>query len=116
MPKENLVNKSILADSIDSLSSNNLKSMRKEKKLTLGKLAELTRLSPSYLSRIEVGSRRMNTDILQKLSRILECHPSDLLDPRGRSSMVTKDLPVYRTQPGNQNVDFASAADQTYRP
>jgi transcriptional regulator with XRE-family HTH domain len=45
----------------------------------LEELADLTGLSPSYLSRLESGSRRLNVDILNRIAGILSCHPGELL-------------------------------------
>ena len=56
-----------------------LRSIRIKRGFTLHQLSELTNLSPSYLSRIENGGRRLNTDIIKPLARILACHPGDLL-------------------------------------
>jgi len=58
---------------------NPLRDLRVNKGYTLEELALATGLSPSYLSRLESGSRRLNADIIQKLSTILECAPADLL-------------------------------------
>lgn len=56
-----------------------LRELRLKRGFTLEELAELTALSPSYLSRLESGSRRLNADILQRIATILACHPGDLL-------------------------------------
>jgi transcriptional regulator with XRE-family HTH domain len=103
-------------NTLGSLSSNNLKNLRKEKKLTLEKLAELSSLSPSYLSRLEVGTRRFNMDILQKLSHILECHPSDLIESNIKYSESVKDLPIYGARPNAETIDFGSPLEHGKRP
>lgn len=56
-----------------------LRELRLQRGYTLEELAELTRLSPSYLSRLESGSRRLNADILNRIAFVLSCHPGDLL-------------------------------------
>lgn len=56
-----------------------LRDLRLQRGFTLEELANVTKLSPSYLSRLESGSRRLNADILQRLANILSCHPGDLL-------------------------------------
>jgi transcriptional regulator with XRE-family HTH domain len=73
---------------------------------TLKELADVIQMSPSYLSRIEGGSRRLNSDILETLSQALSCRPADLLPQKRRHTggkemetatpSVEKDLPVYR--------------------
>lgn len=91
----------------------NLKILRRSQGLTLEALSEITGISPSYLSRLECGARRLNTDLMEKLSSVLNCAPSDLLkktfsNAHGRSSqsdLITlqgreanaqeRDLPIY---------------------
>lgn len=65
-----------------------MRDLRLSRGFTLEELAELTGLSPSYLSRLESGSRRLNADIMQKLSSILGCNPGELLPytPNGPTS------------------------------
>ena len=56
-----------------------LRDLRLKSSFTLEELAELTEMSPSYLSRLESGTRRLNADILQRLSIALSCNPAELL-------------------------------------
>tara|TARA_A100000171_G_C2137085_1_gene151183 strand:- start:1977 stop:2825 length:849 start_codon:yes stop_codon:yes gene_type:complete len=86
-----------------------LRELRLQRGFTLEELAELTRLSPSYLSRLESGSRRLNADILNRIAFVLSCHPGDLLphdshtskfiSPSAQqeeaSSSLPQDLPLY---------------------
>jgi transcriptional regulator with XRE-family HTH domain len=58
-----------------------LRKMRLERGFTLEELGQLTGLSPSYLSRLESGGRRLNADILKPIAKVLSCHPGDLLSP-----------------------------------
>ena len=119
-----------------SLTLANLKSIRKEQKLTLQKLSNLAKISPSYLSRLETGARRFNTDILEKLSTVLNCHPSDLLKLDDNSTSKNKnkailcfsskkDLPIYRSPISHlkntmtaqgYTIDFKTPFDWIYRP
>lgn len=66
-----------------SLRSSVLKILRKKRNLTLEQLSHLTQTSPSYLSRLENGTRRLNTDLLRKLAHALDCQPSALLEQEG---------------------------------
>jgi len=117
MPTKALLQNKPPSRPFEPLALNNLKNLRKEKKLTLEKLAELSQLSPSYLSRLEMGTRRFNTDILQKLSTILHCHPSDLIEGKKTvPSSGIKDLPIYRTQTNMQGVDFRKPINHIVRP
>jgi transcriptional regulator with XRE-family HTH domain len=61
--------------------SNNsyLRFLRKSTGLTLESLAEITGISISYLSRLESGSRRLNTDLISRLSKAFGCDPAELL-------------------------------------
>lgn len=63
-----------------------LRDLRLQRGYTLEELADLTKLSPSYLSRLESGTRRLNADILQRLAHVLSCHPGDLLLTDAQSS------------------------------
>lgn len=71
-----------------------LKILRRSKGFTLEGLAEVTGISPSYISRLECGARRLNTDLLKKLSSALECAPEDLI--RGTLTSVTSQPPRTR--------------------
>lgn len=89
-----------------------LRELRLQRGYTLEELAELTRLSPSYLSRLESGTRRLNADILQRIALVLSCHPGDLLPHDSHTSKfapqagqwakdsststLSQDLPFYR--------------------
>lgn len=74
-----------------------LKYLRKKNGYTLEALSKVTSISISYLSRLESGSRRLNTDLIRRLSSAFGCDPSELLqdtqhDGRysGRSVVVSK--------------------------
>lgn len=56
-----------------------LKYLRKRSALTLENLSQLTGISVSYLSRLESGARRLNTDLIKRLSQALDCDPAELL-------------------------------------
>lgn len=92
-----------------------LKDLRKKRGFTLAELAELTGISPSYISRLEAGGRRMNSDLLMKFSSALGCseyelvkshlniegeHPHQKMD-KEVSYLPQKDLPVYKLLPGD---------------
>lgn len=95
-----------------------LKSLRKAEGYTLEQLSQLTGISPSYLSRLEAGDRRLNTDLIQRLSEVFQCSPADLLQTpgtEGRSGhtsqprrnkvfLFQRDLPVYAIR-ANEEVD-----------
>lgn len=56
-----------------------LRDQRLKRGLSLVELSRLTGLSASYLSRLESGSRRLNSDIIKTISETLLCEPADLL-------------------------------------
>jgi len=56
-----------------------LKYLRKRNGYTLETLSEITSISISYLSRLESGARRLNTDLIKRLSHAFSCDPSELL-------------------------------------
>lgn len=85
-----------------------LRDLRIKAGLTLEELSDATKMSPSYLSRLESGSRRLNEDIINRLSTALKCTPADLLmtipanDGQRSASLFSAensnavaDLPVY---------------------
>lgn len=91
-------------------SNHPLRELRIRAGFTLEDLAAATQLSQSYLSRLESGTRRLNEDILQRLSSVLACNPADLLPypstytsqrsmdelPTPQNSSFVQDLPVYK--------------------
>lgn len=101
------------------------------KGLTLEELGDQTDLSPSYLSRLESGSRRLNADIIEKLCEVLSCQPGELLAAKAETSYVgyeytpvnknaqNHDLPLYHlatNSNGTQTIDFAHPTEWMARP
>ena len=56
-----------------------LKFLRKKDGYTLETLSQVTNVSISYLSRLESGSRRLNTDLIRRLAHAFRCSPAELL-------------------------------------
>ena len=52
--------------------SENIKTFRKERKMTQEQLAEACNLSTSYISYIETGKKKINFSKLEKIARILD--------------------------------------------
>ena len=65
-----------------------LKYLRKRSGYTLETLSEITSISISYLSRLESGSRRLNTDLIRRLSHAFSCDPAELLQEVSHDSHV----------------------------
>jgi transcriptional regulator with XRE-family HTH domain len=53
-----------------------IKLLREQKKLSAKDLAERVGLSPSQMSRLESGQRRVDAVLLSKIARVLDVHPS----------------------------------------
>ncbi len=66
--------------------------LRIERGFTLDELAKISGLSPSYLSRLEGGSRRLNEDILSVLCSALNCKPADLLQATPQEKSTKKEV------------------------
>ncbi|MGH1376667.1 MAG: helix-turn-helix domain-containing protein [Alphaproteobacteria bacterium] len=58
---------------------NNLKNIRKTKKLTQTQLADLCDTSMRQIQFLEKGERKLSPDWLEKLSSALDCNPTDIL-------------------------------------
>lgn len=61
------------------MSLTHLKYLRKKNGYTLESLSQVTNISISYLSRLESGARRLNTDLIRRLSHAFKCEPAELL-------------------------------------
>lgn len=57
----------------------NLRTIRKARGFTLELLSEQTGLSVSYISRLEAGTRRINLEILNSVSKALQCEIPDII-------------------------------------
>jgi transcriptional regulator with XRE-family HTH domain len=62
---------------------------RRAKELTLAQLAKETDFSFSYISQVERGIINPSVSALQKLARVLDLPPSDLLDEPVETSVVS---------------------------
>lgn len=69
-----------------------LKYLRKRSGYTLESLADVTNISISYLSRLESGARRLNTDLIRRLSHAFSCDPAELLNETTHESRVITPL------------------------
>lgn len=73
-----------------------LKYLRKRSGYTLEALSEITSISISYLSRLESGSRRLNTDLIKRLSHAFGCEPADLLQEISHENRVVTPIEFNR--------------------
>ncbi|MDR2723889.1 MAG: helix-turn-helix transcriptional regulator [Holosporaceae bacterium] len=115
-----------------------LKYLRKRSGYTLETLSEITSISISYLSRLESGSRRLNTDLIKRLSHAFRCDPAELLQEvshenrlvtqvefnrNRRTEPVYREncMPVYCVAPDNEDekkmvIKICSPAEWKQRP
>ncbi|MDR2646479.1 MAG: helix-turn-helix transcriptional regulator [Holosporaceae bacterium] len=75
-----------------------LKYLRKRSGYTLETLSEITSISISYLSRLEAGSRRLNTDLIKRLSHAFRCDPAELLQEAFHDSSLVTPIEFNRTR------------------
>jgi transcriptional regulator with XRE-family HTH domain len=75
-----------------------LKYLRKRSGYTLEALSEITSISISYLSRLESGSRRLNTDLIRRLSHAFHCDPAELLQEVSHESRVVSPVEFNRNK------------------
>jgi transcriptional regulator with XRE-family HTH domain len=80
-----------------------LRELRIRSGYTLEDLAEVINMSPSYLSRLESGSRRLNADIMQRLSQALSCSPAELLPHTTFGTNATFGTPATSSTASNTN-------------
>lgn len=120
-----------------------LKYLRKRTGLTLENLSQIAGISVSYLSRLESGARRLNTDLIRRLSKAFGCDPAELLQDtvhdesvlisnatrKIRSNFFSKenrkekkefrfDLPIYKleSENGTFTIDMNVISDFSPRP
>jgi transcriptional regulator with XRE-family HTH domain len=88
-----------------------LKFLRKRTGLTLEILSELTGISVSYLSRLESGSRRLNTDLIRRLSGAFNCDPAELLVDKihEESALLPAEIRLRRSEMFGQRHDGSLA-------
>jgi transcriptional regulator with XRE-family HTH domain len=116
-------------------SSHPLRDIRLSQGMTLEELSDMSKLSPSYLSRLESGTRRLNVDTIDRLSKALQCNPSDLLVTGVRWEQIqagghstphstalglsekskplgsTKKLPIYNVSTAGAKINFSTQND-----
>ena len=90
-----------------------LKTLRRARGFTLEILSELTGISPSYLSRLEGGARRLNTDLLERLSTVLGCQPGDLLNPTSAPNSTQR---LFSHSAGSAPIETSPGAARTTEP
>lgn len=105
-----LKKKDIGSDSVVQLNASVLKRLRQARGYTLQDLSALSGLSTSYISRLEGGDRRMNTEILHKLALALGCEAEVFFQQEFKVDNISKngfskDVPLYRVISAGAGVD-----------
>ncbi len=79
--------------------ANRIREVRRAKDVTLESMAEETGISPSYLSRIEGGSRKASLENLVRISRALGVEPEELSDEFNMDDIErAKSMPLAKTE------------------
>jgi len=76
---------------------NNVEKIRLLRNLTQTELARRVGATPSTISRLEAGKRKLNQDYLNKLSKALGCEPSDLFSGAIPEVSETRLIPIVGT-------------------
>jgi transcriptional regulator with XRE-family HTH domain len=103
-----------------------LRKLRVERGYSMEKLASILGISTSYLSRLEKGHRRFNTDLLSHLASVFSCHPGDFLNKNADIISLAKEqtfnpeatLPLYDLQNNETGleINFKRVAQWIPRP
>ena len=115
-----------------------LKFLRKKNGYTLETLSQVTNVSISYLSRLESGSRRLNTDLIRRLAHAFRCSPAELLQEishdgnvitavefgrKKRHDMISREMnmPVYKVVANSEDgsklsINLCSSTDWKAKP
>ena len=65
---------------------NNIRNIRKEKKMTLKQVADIMGCSPQLISQYESGKRNPKPETLIRITKALKCKPEDLLSHDKKTS------------------------------
>ncbi len=88
-----------------------LRDIRLSRGMTLEELAEVSQLSPSYISRLESGGRKLNSDTISRLTQALQCSAKDLVN---ETNSWTKNSAFDSAQPSPSIAPTYSAPPVTY--
>jgi len=69
---------------------NNLRRIRKDKKITQEKLAELCQTETSYIGQIEIGKRFPSINLIEKIAVALDV-PAYVLFKENKSNLLTQE-------------------------
>lgn len=69
---------------------NNLRRIRKDKKITQEKLAELCQTETSYIGQIEIGKRFPSINLIEKMAVALDV-PAYVLFKENKSNLLTQE-------------------------
>ncbi len=96
--------------------NNKIKKFRKEKKMTLQQLADLTDFTKGYLSRIENSTDSPRLPTLQKIARALEIDIGVFFEDTGKNQHHPHHIDLVTAEGDNPSHTFDSNAAYSYRP
>lgn len=73
---------------------NRIEEFRKKKKWTAKHLAELVGTSAPQIFRLEKGERKLSQDWMERISKVLDCSPADLISDPDTSPLPTGAIPI----------------------
>lgn len=73
---------------------NRIREIRKAKKLTLQKVADLADTTVQQVQRLERGDRKLTIEWMERLAKALNCKPAELL-PESFGNEQTENDPIY---------------------
>ncbi len=102
-----------------------IRELRVMKGLTIKEISDITKLSQSYISRLETGARRLNEDTIRLLSRALDCAPQDLMgsmeddSPRAPQSKIStpgilKIIPIWDIIQGKEGYTLHESEEKRW--
>ena len=71
---------------------NRIRELRKAKKMTIEKLAEELDTSKGMISMLEKGDRRLNSDWIEKLSKVFDCSNADIIEEQASTPQTHAEL------------------------
>lgn len=74
----------------------NIKAMRKRKGMTQTELASALGITQGAIQKLEAGINDLSLSMMEKISKVLECEPWELLSPDMQPKINHKDLELIK--------------------
>lgn len=105
---------------IFTMQANRVRFMREDRGLTQEELAERVGSDKGTISRIESGRRRLTQDWMNRIARVLECAPWELLPLPEQPEVLAPDekavLELYRGLSERERAQFRAVANALAQP